>query len=321
MLDGANSKISAAHEAGSQTPATPRRRLPPLKALLAFEAAARHASFTQAAAELHVTPSAISHQVQALETFLGVRLFLRQSGHVGLTPAGDRYRMDIAAALDAVAAATQQVAPQARADRLLVLSSPGFATKWLQPRLPGFIAAQPGLRVRLATMDGSQALQGTAFDIAICYGAPSQPELQVVLRLDETVQPLCSPSLVAALQLRGANDLTRATLIHAANAVTWDAVLRGAGLVGLRPSNEIWLDRSAMAIDAAVAGLGVALESDLLADADLREGRLLAPFGDAMRQRRPAAYAVVTPRARRVDGATTAFIAWLAETLGRTAEG
>ncbi len=281
-----------------------------MKSLQAFEAAAHHANFARAAAQLAVTPSAISHHVQTLEAFLGVRLFLRRAGHVTLTTAGNAYRIEVEAALRALAEATQRIAPQTQQDTLTILSSPGFAAKWLQPRLPGFMAIRPGVRIRIATMADAASLTQTRFDVAICYGAPELPGMNVMPFLAEQVRPLCSPSLVRALGLRAVADLARATLIHSANSVTWDAFFRHIGAVGLRSGNELWIDRSSMAIDAAVAGLGVILESDLLTELERQEGRLVAPF-DSRTSISANSYHLVTPRGYRSRHHCAAFSDWL----------
>ncbi len=143
---GARAKNSAPLETSS-APARPR--LPPLKALLAFEAAARHGNFAQGAEELGVTPSAVSHQIQQLEAFLGVPLFQRQAGRAILTSAGRTYAREIEQAIGVISGATALVAPQSQAGHLVIASGPSFAAKWLQPRLPDFLRGHPDVRVRL----------------------------------------------------------------------------------------------------------------------------------------------------------------------------
>jgi LysR family glycine cleavage system transcriptional activator len=307
-------KNSRVNEAASAAPA-PKRRLPPLKSLLAFDAAARHANFAQAAAELTVTPSAISHQIQTLEDFLGAKLFLRQSGHVTLTSTGSSYHQEVEAALKALADATQRIAPQSQSNTLLILSSPGFAAKWLQPRLPKFMAGHPDVRVRVATIADLTSITLTRFDVAICYGAPLLPEMNVTPLMTEVVRPLCSPTLARALDLKVVSDLSRATLIHSANAVTWDAFFRRAGITGVSACNEFWLDRSAMAIDAAVNGLGVVLESDILTQAEYEEGRLVAPFNDVRASTPGETYYLITPRGYRSRPYRTSFTDWLVSSI------
>jgi LysR family glycine cleavage system transcriptional activator len=265
-------KNSPADESGSARPSQ-RPRLPPLKSLLAFEAAARHANFTQAGAELGVTPSAISHQIQSLEDFLGVRVFLRQSRQVALTAEGKLYRHEIEAALKAIADATQRIAPQSQPNTLVILASPSFAAKWLQPRLKAFMDRAP--------------------------------------LIVERVRPLCSPGLASALGLRSLHDLSRATLIHSANAVTWCAYFQHLDIGVAQAHNELWLDRSIMAIEAAVHGLGVVLESDILTEDEFRDGRLVAPFDAQSPSLSATSYFLVTPRGYRSRRPCAAFTDWL----------
>lgn len=303
-------KNSRPDEPASVDPPT-KRRLPPLRSLVAFEAAARHANFTLAAAELAVTPSAISHQIQTLEDFLGTKLFLRQPGQIALSSTGILYRSEVEAALNALADATQRIAPQSQTNTLLILSSPSFAAKWLQPRLPRFMAEHPDIRLRVATIANSASIATIRFDVAICYEVPVIADMNVTPFTSERIRPLCSPGLASALSLRTLSDLRRATLIHSANSVTWDAFFRQLGASSIRPYNEMWLDRSTMAIEAAVAGLGVALESDILTQNECAEGQLVAPFDDEQASITANAYHLVTPRGYRSRHYCAAFVDWL----------
>jgi LysR family glycine cleavage system transcriptional activator len=315
---GARAKNSAPAQTGSPAAAgagSDRPRLPPLKALLAFEAASRHGSFSQGAEELGVTPSAVSHQIQQLEEFLGVPLFQRHAGRAMLTAAGSTYAREIEHAMAVIAEATTRVAPQSQSGHLVIAASPSFAAKWLQPRLPDFLRANPNVRVRLSTMTTHNEFQNSRFDIAITYGAPpaSQGANQrhVEPLLVERLRPLCSPVLAAALDLKTPKDLARATLIHSVNALTWVDYLRRVGASELRPSHELWLDRSTMAIDAAVDGLGVVLESEILAAGELRDGRLVAPFGEDAHTVETTSYFLVRSSGFRSGTRIAAFEKWL----------
>jgi LysR family glycine cleavage system transcriptional activator len=292
-------------------PLSARTRLPPLKALQAFEAVSRHATFAHGAAELGVTPSAVSHQIQQLEDFLGVQLFRRQPGRALLTEAGQIYAQEIRGAFGLIADATSLVAPQSQTGHLVIASSPSFAAKWLQPRLPDFLGANPGVKIRLSTLSSHDALDKDRCDIAILYGRPPAAQSQSEPLLAEKLRPLCSPGLVASLSLHGPGDLVRATLIHSVNALTWAEYLRRIGHGSVRPHNEIWLDRSTIAIDAAVAGLGVVLESELLAEQELRDGRLVAPFeGDAWSVETES-YFLIRPAGSRYSSQVALFERWL----------
>ncbi len=311
---GANAKNSPPCELRS-TGAAKRPRLPPLKALLAFEAASRHGSFSQGAEELGVTPSAVSHQIQVLEDFLGVKLFQRHAGRATLTGEGRIYSRELEHAFGAIAEATKLVAPQSQQDHLVIASGPSFAAKWLQPRLSEFQSAHPDVRVRLSTLSSTDDLDTSRFDIAIAYALPQTTRHQVRPLLVERLRPLCSPTLARELGLRTLRDLSRATLIHSTNAVTWTDYLRKLGFSELRAANEFWLDRSSMAIDAAVSGRGVVLEGDVLVEQELRDGTLIAPFDDETCSIEATSYYLVRPKGFRSGAQITAFEKWLRSAL------
>ena len=296
----------------SSSRSTTKSRLPPLKALLAFEAAARRGSFALGAEELAVTPSAVSHHIQQLEDFLGVPLFQRHPGRAALTAAGRTYARELERAFGVIAEATNLVAPQSQRGYLVVASGPSFAAKWLQPRLPEFLGANPEVRIRLSTLSDHDDLETTRFDIAIAYGHPNTSKLAVEPLLLERLRPLCSPALAATLGLHTPQDLLRATLIHSSNGLTWSEYFRRVCGEEVRPDNELWLDRSVMAIEAAVDGLGVVLESELLAAEELNDGRLIAPFNDAQFSVEVTSYYLVRSRGYKTSSqAAATFETWL----------
>ncbi len=299
-------------------PVGQRPRLPPLRALLAFEAISRHATFAQAAEEIGVTPSAVSHQIQLLEDFLGVRLFRRHAGRAALTEAGLLYAKEIEAAFGLIAAATSLVAPQSQSGHLVIASSPSFAAKWLQPRLSDFLRANPNIQVRVSTLSSPDDLDKDRCDIAIVYGRRPAGQTNAEPLLVERLRPLCSPDLAASLVLRGPPDLARATLIHSVNALTWSDYLRRIGHGGIRPAHELWLDRSTLAIDAAVAGLGVVLESELLAEQELQDGRLIAPFPSEAFGVDAESYYLLRPPGFRNGSQVIRFEAWIRGLIGKT---
>ncbi len=311
----ANANNSASAQQRSSHDAA-RHRLPPLKALLAFSTASKHGSFSQAGEELGVTPSAISHHIQQLEEFLGVRLFQRHAGRAVLTNAGRVYAKEVETAFHAISRATDIVAPQFQQGHLVVASSPSFAAKWLQPRFPSFLQAYPDTKMRLSTLSERDDLESGHFDVAIVYGVRPDTKKHVEPLLTEQLRPLCSPALVSAVGLHLPADLARVTLIHSANALTWSDYLRQIGEGALRPEKEIWLDRSAMALDAAVSGLGVVLESDLLASEELRAGKLVAPFGNTEFLVETTTYYLVRSKSRRNSAQITLFERWLHAELG-----
>jgi LysR family transcriptional regulator, glycine cleavage system transcriptional activator len=211
-----------------------------------------------------------------------------------------------------IAEATNLVAPQSQRGYLVVASGPSFAAKWLQPRLPEFLRANPKVRIRLSTLSDHDDLETTRFDIAIAYGHPNTSKLDVEPLLLERLRPLCSPALAATLALHTPQDLLRATLIHSSNGLTWSEYFRRVCGEEVRPDNELWLDRSVMAIEAAVDGLGVVLESELLAAEELNDGRLIAPFNDAQFSIEVTSYYLVRSRGYKTSSqAAATFETWL----------
>ena len=176
---------------------------------------------------------------------------------------------------------------------------------------PVFFETCPGVKVRVATLNGQEGLEKDRCDIAVVFGRPSAGQGQVTRLLTERLLPLCSPELIARLDLRRPGDLARATLIHSANALSWAEYLRRIGEADLRQLNDLWLDRSTMAIDAAVASLGVILESELLAEPELRDGRLVAPFPDAKFVVENESYFLVRPAGFRNGNHVQRFENWL----------
>ncbi|CAN5411983.1 glycine cleavage system transcriptional regulator GcvA [soil metagenome] len=298
----------------SSTPAAPRPKMPPLKALLAFAAAARLGSFTRAADELAVTLSAVSHQIQQLEEFLGVQLFQRHAGRVSLTTDGRTYAGEVERAFATIANATQLVAPQLQSGHLVVASHFSFATKWLQPRVPSFLQQHPNVKFRLSTLSGSEDLQSRRFDIAITYGRPTGMNGVEPLLL-ETLKPMCSPEVAARADLHRLADLSRATLIHSSNLLGWQDYFAALGVTPVHPANELWIDRSMMAIEAAVNGLGVVLESEILAGPELRDGRLVCPFEAASTSVEQTSYFLIRAQTNRISPQSADFERWLREAL------
>lgn len=310
----ANEKFSALPQSGSSD--DPRQhRLPPLKALQAFEAASRRGSFAQGAEELGVTPSAISHQIHQLEDFLGVKLFERRAGRVELTGAGQVYSRELAQAFGIIGNATALVAPQSQLGHLVIATGPSFAAKWLQPRLPDFLDRHPGVKVRISTFSATEELDSSRYDIAVAYALTSTTRRDAEPLVQERLRPLCAPELALRLGLGRPGDLARATLIHSINSVTWKDYFRAFRMEGTAVANELWLDRSSIAIDAAVAGLGVILESELLVEQELREGRLVAPMGSDAFSIEATTYYLVRPRGYRRVPHAAAFEKWLCSCL------
>ena len=256
-------------------------KLPSLSSLRTFEAAARLGTFGLAADELSVTASAVSHQIKLLEEYTGVRLFHRINRSVVLTDVGRRYANEIAFAFEHMLAATQNVAKSDKSDILSIHSSPSFATQWLMPRLSRFSTIQPDIDVRLhAAHSGVDMVP--EFDIDIRYGTKLSSASTVSVFLpEEVIVPMCAPALIDGPKpIHTPKDLRHHTLIHSeASLVSWsDWVCRKPDLT-LNLKRGLRFDRSFMSIGAAVDGLGVCLESLLLAQREMDTGRLVMPFG------------------------------------------
>ena len=218
------------------------RRLPPLNALKAFEAAGRHGSFTLAAEELRVTHGAVSRHVQALEAWLGVPLFERHNRRVVLTEAGRSYLAEIGAALDRVALATARQLERGQARVLHVNTLATFTLRWLIPRLHAFQRAHPAIEVRLTTSTVPLAELAGPYDVAIRGGPDSRPGHVGQEFLTEERIPVCSPALLARLPLADPSQLARHTLLHAATLPgIWPQWLAAAGVPDLEPQASITL--------------------------------------------------------------------------------
>lgn len=255
--------------------------LPPLPSLLAFEAIARRRSFALAAAELHLTPSAVSHQVARLEDFLGVKLFDRSSRGVKLSPAGEAYLQRVAGALGAIGAATDDVRQGVR-NTLYVHASPSFASLWLMPRIGLFAQAHPGVSLFLSASHLHSDFELGQVDIDIRYGVPNWPQLVVQPIFKEAIMPLASPAFIERHQIRTPADLLQVPLIQSTvGVVQW------ADWFTLHPPLKkperfaLRFDRAMMALDAAAQGLGVALESTTIGGGHVQSGRLQPVFDTA----------------------------------------
>lgn len=284
-----------------------------LSAVRAFEAAARRGSFRAAAAELALSPSAVSHAVQKLESALGVSLFERSGRSVTLTTSGEALMHHVRNAFEELRRGLETISSQG--PQLLRLhSAPSFAAAWLTPRLPGFFAAHPGVEVRLSAGTDYTRFIGDEFDVDIVYG-PVRGEGLVALPLPaETVTPLCAPALAACLSEPA--DLLRASLIYSDNKqVRWSHWFERNGLKPPQPYG-MRFDRSFLAIAAACDGLGVALESTLLAEREIAAGRLVAPLAGRAVDIGYVGHHLVFPSVNRQRRIVRLFIAWLQDNLG-----
>jgi len=272
---------------------------PPLSALRAFEAAARHMSFSQAADELHVTPAAISHQIHALEQDLGVKLFHRMNRSIELTVSARVLLPGLSEAFAGIQSSVRRLRAHNDTGTLTVTASPSFAAKWLVLRLHRFQEQCFEVDVRISATDNVVDLTKGDFDIAIRYGAGHYPGLEVELLLKNEVFPACSPQLLAkSPALSTPDDLPLHDLIHD-QAIerdplvpTWPMWLKAAGVKNIPAATGLSFNNMHLALDAAIAGHGVVLAQSTIAAADLAAGRLVRLFSLALPDQ--FAYYIVT---------------------------
>ncbi len=293
------------------------RRLPPLNALRAFEAAARHVSFARAAEELNVTPGAVSQQIKALETHLGLRLFRRLPRGLALTTIAERYTRRVAEALDLIDAATAETVEPDGARRLAISALPAFAEKWLVPRLGRFRDGHPAIEIALAADEAIVDLGAGAADLALRYGQGGSGGvfrgLSAERLFDDEIFPVCSPTLLTGpYPLTGPWDLAAHTLLHDVPwSGDWRAWLTAAGIDGIDAGRGPSFTLYSMAVDAAVKGIGVLIGHRVLVAEELADGRLVAPFD--LRLPLPKGFYLVSTEAAAARPSVQSFRDWLLE--------
>jgi LysR family glycine cleavage system transcriptional activator len=285
------------------------RRLPPLNALKAFEAAARSESFTRAAEELNVTQGAVSHQVKALEATLGIKLFNRERQRLLITEAGREYLAVVRDALDRIAVGTERLVQRQTSGALTVSTSPDFAAKWLVHRLGRFAEAHPDVDLRVSATMHHVDFAREDVDIAVRHGDGNWPGLDVVRLCTERLFPVCAPKLVSGRnRIAKASDLLRFPLLHLDDWKTWMKWFDAAGVTGPVSHGPV-LNRASMLIDAAVDGQGIALARTALAAWDLINGRLARPIDVSLRMSKT--YWIVCPKATSALPKIAIFREWL----------
>lgn len=292
--------------------------LPPLSALRAFEAAARLQSFSKAAAELNVTPAAISHQVHALEDDLGVKLFHRMNRAVELTASGRVLLPDLTEAFAGIQASVRRLRSHNDTGTLTITASPSFAAKWLVLRLHRFQEAAPAVDVRISASNDLVDLTKGDFDLAVRYGTGRYPGLHVELLARNEVFPACSPRLLEnGPPLRQPEDLRHHTLIHDEMVdsdplmPTWPMWLKAAGVDDAPPARQLTFNGPQLALEAAVAGQGIVLAYSTIAAADIADGRLVRLFSLSLPDL--FAYYIVTAPGALERTKVKAFRDWLRE--------
>src|SRR5262245_12230776 len=252
------------------------RPLPPLNALRAFEAAARHMSLTKAASELHVTQAAVSHQVKSLERHIGVGLFRRLPRGLLLTEAGQKLLPELREAFARIVRAVERLETSGRGGTLSISLLTTFALSWLVPRLPRFQALHPEIEVRITTNQQLIEFKTEAVDLAVRTGRGPWPGLRQDKVFDETLTPLCGPALAA--RLRKPEDLLQVPLLVTDYEKEWPIWLKAAALDENRIKRGAYFDSTRIAVQAAIAGGGVAIGPPFLFAEDIAAGTLVQPF-------------------------------------------
>jgi LysR family transcriptional regulator, glycine cleavage system transcriptional activator len=287
-------------------------RLPSLSALRVFEAASRHANFSRAADELHITHGAVSHQIKSLEQELGATLFTRGRRGVALTPEGTALAAVMRDALGRIAQGVEAV--RGRSPRALTVSVlPAFATHWLIPRLADFQARHPEIEVNIRASQELVDFGRDDVDVAVRYGPGTWRGLGATRLMGEQVFPVCSPDFAGGRLPRSVEALTRAKLLHSPTQ-PWDTWFRALGVSPPPERRGPNFSEAGLLLRAAVDGLGVALARSVLARPDLEAGRLVRPVPESV----PADYAyyIVHPAGVPVTDALAAFKTWLMHLAG-----
>jgi LysR family glycine cleavage system transcriptional activator len=295
----------------------PRRRLPPLNALRAFESAARHLNFSRAADELSVTPGAVSQQIQNLEDYVGAALFKRTPRGLLLTDSAQMALPALREAFDRLAEAAALLTAAVDGRRLTLTAPPSFAAKWLVPRLGRFEEAHPHVDVWLSADMDLVDFAASDVDLALRYGPGPYPGLEAIRLINETVIPVMSPGLMATNPVATPADLSKHVLLHDGSpdadesCPDWQMWLAARGVKGFDANRGPRFNQSSLVIEAAVSGRGVALAKRTLAQDDLDAGRLIAPMPISTMV--DFAYFLVHPKAKGRLPQVKAFLTWIRE--------
>ncbi|NKB50254.1 MAG: transcriptional regulator GcvA [Alphaproteobacteria bacterium] len=303
-------------------------KLPPLNGLRAFEAAARNLSFAKAAAELHVTPAAVSYQIRALEDHLGVKLFRRLNRAIVLTDAGALAFPGVRGGFEELHRAVSRIGRAARTDQVVVVTmAPHFAAKWLAPRLARFIERHPNIDLRISAGMTNIDLTTDQADVAVRYNLGNNDGLVAEKLMNEAATPMCRPEMIGGdPPLRTPADLERHTLIHYVSQSPlwpdipgWSKWLALAGLADLDASAGLHFDHADHCLDAAIEGSGVVLGRRAIASRDLEQGRLVAPFDLDLPF--PGGIYSITTSEKVANPNVSAFRDWLREEAASTPMG
>ena len=297
-------------------------RLPSLNGLRAFEAAARHLSFTRAAQELNVTQTAISHQIGRLEAELGIKLFVRQTRSLSLTQEAKEYLPGIRAAFQDLRQATERLLRKDDDHVLTVSTLTSFAAKWLMPRLSQFQQANPAIDVRVTTSTALVDFARDGVDVAVRHGRGHWPGVRADWLMADDIFPVCSPALLKGkYPLKKPEDLAHHTLLHTSDGFEddWRVWLTAAGLPSdISELPGLTSDMAFMTIQSAIDGLGVAIVRTAFVEADIAKGRLIAPF--TMSLPADAGFYLVAPEEKADAPKIHAFRKWIVAAAKKRAD-
>jgi len=294
----------------------PKFRLPALNSLRAFEAAARHQSIKKACDELHVTHAAVSRHVQKLEQQLKRELFERHHRKLVLNVAGEIMLAAVTVAFTHIQRAITQLSEDRDPDRLVISVDPDFAGLWLVPRLAEFYAIVPSTLVEIIAEKGLGSLDYSRVDCAIQYAEAGSELEDGEILFRSRLFPVCAPSLAKRVPLRSLEDLKHHVLLHDRSFVEWQEYLQDCSLtIDVNVGVSVVFSETALCLDAAARGQGVAMGDDFLAAMHLSEGRLVRPFDSTLYSRN--AYYFIAPKRGARHPAVTAFRNWLVQSIDR----
>lgn len=295
-----------------------RRLLPSTSALSAFEAVARLGSFSAAAEELALTQGAISRQIAVLEEQLQMTLFARGPKGVSATDEAKAYARSISEALTLIRSSTLEAMTKGHGNSLTLAILPTFGTRWLMPRIKGFVAEHPDIVLNFATRIGQFDFEEEGIDAAIHIGRPDWPGADCTFLMQETVEPMCSPQFLAEHPIRKPADLARFTLLHlASRADAWDHWFRSLGLAA-PPARTMRFEQFSTSAQACIAGLGVALLPRFLMHSELESGVLVPAYPHPVLN--PSAYYLVSPKPKSGRRSIAAFRGWLLKEIEASRE-
>lgn len=299
-----------------------RHYLPSLASLRAFEATARHLSFTRAAIELNLTQTAVSHRIKSLEGLLGAKLFVREGGNVRLSDVGHEYLSSVRAAITTISSATGRAMDYDRANVLTVMCMVNFALKYLIPNLQDFRKKYPGITLRIGTVASFDSLIRHDYDVALRYGTGDWPGFMSQRIAPEECFPVCSPKLLkSGPRLRTPEDLRHHTVIRSASHLLgdeWSEWLDAAGIKKLVFSDEIMFDFLFASAQAAISGMGVVMGRTSVVSLDLEAGTLVEPF--AIRVASASGYHVAAKHEVAHRPAVRLFSEWVLDRFGSLAD-